>query len=86
MKARASIMLLALVASIATAHAQSASIDVISVARKVRQSVVLIIILDDAGREIGSGTGFIVSDDGKLITNRHVAGAGARAFAKAWNG
>jgi TolA-binding protein len=86
MKARVLHLLVALVVSAGTARAQSSGIDVISVARKVRQSVVLIIILDDAGREIGSGTGFIVSEDGKLITNRHVAGAGARMLAKAWNG
>lgn len=79
-------LLLGLSVSIAAAPVQSASIDVTSVARKIRQSVVLIIILDEAGHEIGSGTGFVVSEDGKLITNRHVAGAGARLLAKAWNG
>jgi S1-C subfamily serine protease len=86
MKARIPLMLLLPATFIATVRAQSAGIDVTALARKVRQSVVLIIILDDAGHELGSGTGFIVSDDGKLITNRHVANAGPRAFAKAWNG
>jgi len=41
-----------------------------------------IMVSDDSGRVIGSGTGFIVSDDGKLVTNRHVANAGPRIVAK----
>lgn len=62
------------------------AIDVMALTRKVRPSVVLLVIRDEAGHELGSGTGFIVSNDGKLITNRHVAQAGPRLFAKAWNG
>ena len=76
-------LLLALL--ILTGAARAESIDVMALTRKVRPSVVLLVIRDEAGHELGSGTGFIVSSDGKLITNRHVANAGPRLFAKAWN-
>jgi len=37
-----------------------------------KDSVLLLRILDDTHRELGSGTGFYISADGLLITNHHV--------------
>ena len=60
--------------------------ELMALARKVRPCVMFILVADDSGRVIASGTGFIVSGDGKLVTNRHVANAGPRIVAKAPGG
>lgn len=52
----------------ATAQAQ----DLKDLARNAKDSVLLLRILDDTSRELGSGTGFYISTDGLLITNHHV--------------
>src|SRR5689334_12839899 len=46
-------------------------------ARAARESIVLLKIFDDAGREIGSGSGFAVGEH-LLATNHHVAEEAAR--------
>jgi TolA-binding protein len=80
------VAIILLLAALPTLHAEPAGIDVTAVARKVRQSIVLLVVRDEAGHELGSATGFIVSNDGKLITSRHVVHAVPRVVAKAWNG
>jgi S1-C subfamily serine protease len=67
-------------------HADLSADDVMTVTHKVRGGVMFMMIADETGRTIASGTGFIVSNDGKLVTNRHVADAGPRLVAKAPNG
>jgi S1-C subfamily serine protease len=47
--------------------------------RKVAPAVVKILTLDGRGSGIGSGSGFLVSDDGRIVTNHHVI-SGARAM------
>ena len=46
----------------------------------------LLVVSDAAGKEIATGTGFLVSSDGKLITNHHVIEHAVSAVAKAENG
>ncbi|MGD0651626.1 MAG: trypsin-like peptidase domain-containing protein [Verrucomicrobiia bacterium] len=46
----------------------------------------LLVVSDANGKEIATGTGFLVSSDGKLITNHHVIEKAASAVAKAENG
>ena len=67
-------------------RAEMSADELMSLARRIRPGVMLMIVFDDSGRSIASGTGFIVSGDGKLITNRHVANAGSRIVAKSPSG
>ncbi len=46
----------------------------------------LLIVYDANGKEIATGTGFLVSNDGNLITNHHVIAKAHKMVAKAENG
>ena len=70
----------------ATVRAETESIDLKSLAKKARPAVMLLVVSDASGKEIATGTGFLVSSDGKLITNHHVIEGAASAVAKAENG
>src|ERR1039457_1323297 len=66
--------------------AETETIDLKSLAKKARPAVMLLVVSDANGKEIATGTGFLVSSDGKLITNHHVIENAASAVAKAENG
>ena len=68
------------------ARAETEQIDLKALAKKARPAVMLLVVSDANGKEIATGTGFLVSSDGKLITNRHVTREGYTAIAKADNG
>jgi hypothetical protein len=67
-------------------RAETETIDLRALAKKARPAVMLLVVSDAAGKEIATGTGFLVSSDGKLITNHHVIENAASAVAKAENG
>jgi Flp pilus assembly protein TadD len=69
-----------------TVCAETETIDLRALAKKARPAVMLLVVSDAAGKEIATGTGFLVSSDGKLITNHHVIENAASAVAKAENG
>jgi len=66
--------------------AETETIDLKALAKKARPAVMLLVVSDAAGKEIANGTGFLVSSDGKLITNFHVIEKAASAVAKSENG
>jgi serine protease Do len=49
-------------------------------------SVVLIVVSDDAGKPVSEGSGFIASPDGKIVTNHHVIAGAHSAVVKLNNG
>jgi len=70
----------------ATVCAETETVDLKALAKKARPAVMLLVVSDANGKEIATGTGFLVSSDGKLITNFHVIEKAASAVAKAENG
>jgi S1-C subfamily serine protease len=47
-------------------------IDLPNIARGSSPAVLRLVIYDDSGNEHATATGFFVSDDGQIVTNRHV--------------
>ncbi len=77
---------IALCAANFTVCPETEQIDLKALAKKARPAVMLLVISDANGKEIATGTGFLVSADGKLITNFHVIEKAASAIAKSENG
>src|SRR5437870_3241791 len=73
-------------ATIVNVRAETETIDLKALAKKARPAVMLLVVSDRTGKEIATDTGFLVSADGKLITNHHVIEHAASAVAKAENG
>ena len=69
-----------------TVQAQTETIDLKVLAKKARPAVLLLVVYDGTGKEIATGTGFLISSDGKLITNHHVIEGSSCAIAKTENG
>jgi hypothetical protein len=64
----------------------SAELQLTELAKQVRPAVFLVIVMDAKGNDIATGSGFLISADGKLITNHHVIERGASFIVKAQNG
>lgn len=60
--------------------------DLRALAKKARPAVYLLAIQDEDGEVKGSGTGFLISPDGLLVTNHHVIADAKQIIAKAENG
>jgi len=60
--------------------------DLRALAKQARPAVYLLAIQDDDGEVKGSGTGFLVSSNGLLVTNHHVIAGAKQIIAKAENG
>ena len=60
--------------------------DLRALAKQARPAVYLLAIQDEDGEVKGSGTGFLISPDGLLVTNHHVIAGAKQILAKAENG
>lgn len=60
--------------------------DLRALAKETRPAVYLLVLQDEDGKTFGSGTGFLVSPDGLLVTNHHVISEAKSMIAKAENG
>ncbi len=70
-------------------NAQSQPAKQLTIAEIVRNTgdaVVQIVVFDESGKEFALGSGFIVSADGKIVTNYHVIEGAQSAVAKLSNG
>lgn len=72
--------------SAAAPASTSSATTVAEVVRRSRDAVVQMVVLDANGKELGLGSGFLISDDGKIVTNYHVIKGAHTAIAKLANG
>lgn len=73
-------------AALINVRAGTDTIDLKTLAKKARPAVWLPVVSDANDKEIAAGTGFLVSSDGKLITDHRVIENAASAATKAENG
>src|SRR5436190_20717519 len=60
--------------------------DTPTIIEKARPAIALLEVSDDKGDEIATGTGFWISEGGKLVSNYHVIKNGKKVTARAHNG
>jgi len=64
----------------------SQSGDMSSLVKSSIDAVVLVVVSDATGKAVAEGSGFLVSSDGKIVTNHHVIAGAVSAIVKLNNG
>lgn len=80
------LILIALTPLSGNAQAGAREHSVSEVVKSTLDSVVLVVVSDEAGKELIQGSGFIVSSDGKILTNEHVIEGAHSGVVKLSNG
>lgn len=75
-------VLIILAAALATAQSAPPRKDVPAIAKGANGAVVSIIMSDKDGQPISQGSGFVISKDGRVVTNFHVIRSGVSAIVK----
>ena len=79
-------LVIAITVGLMTAQATQPRKDIPTIAKAANGAVVSIIMSDKEGRPIAQGSGFVVSKDGRIVTNYHVIRSGSSAIVKLPNG
>lgn len=79
-------LLIGLMVALVAAQSAPPRKDIPAIARAANGAVVSIIMSDKDGRPIVQGSGFVVSKDGRIVTNYHVIRSGSSAIVKLSNG
>jgi hypothetical protein len=80
------LILSAVSSSVASDPGQQDQLSVSEVVKVSVGSVVLIVVSDEGGKPTAEGSGFVVSPDGKIVTNHHVIAGAHSAVVKLDNG
>jgi hypothetical protein len=76
------LFLMFLVAGVVAAQTAPPRKDIPTIAKAANGAIVSIIMSDKNGHDIAQGTGFLISKDGRVVTNYHVIENGSSAIAK----
>jgi S1-C subfamily serine protease len=68
--------------SVPSTNQRKAYLDIPAISREANGSVVSIIMSDKEGHPVAQGSGFLISEDGWIVTNYHVIKIGNSAIAK----
>jgi S1-C subfamily serine protease len=84
MKYMAAVLLLvaAMSAQNAPSTSKSPDLDIPAIAREANGSVVSVVMSDKDGHPLAQGSGFVISKDGRIVTNYHVIKNGSSAVVK----
>src|ERR1019366_2484132 len=77
-----SVLLLFLVSGVVAAQSAPPRKDIPAIAKAANGVVVSIITSDKGGKPVAQGTGFLVSTDGRIVTNYHVIKGASSAIVK----
>lgn len=79
-------LLIVLTATLCRAQSRPPRKNIPAIAKAANGAVVSIIMSDKAGQTVAQGSGFVIREDGRIVTNYHVIAEGTSAVVKLPNG